>query len=414
MIRPSSARQTMNIVILNLYYPPDTAATAPIIEDIAHALAMKHQVTVLAGRPSYETAERHPYYLFRHRAERQVNVARVGSTAFHRKIMGGRLANYLSYMALALISLLLLRPRPDVIIAMTDPPLASLVGVFASRLRRSIFVYNIRDLHPDMAVAAGVLPGGFIASLWERVHRWVMRRARLVIVLGEDMKERIGSKGVDPRRVVIVRDGADPLPLPPTLEHPAVHEIRGGFPFVAVHAGNLGFAGSWDVLLDAARCVERENLGLVFVGEGAQRPALEQKASGTHNVRFLPFRSFEEVPYVLAAADLQVVTVREGLEGLVVPSKLYPILMAGRPVLAVAPPGSDIARIVQKYRCGLVASPNEPQAVAKAMLWARDHPADLAEMGRRAREASAWFNRQTLLQEFVNTIDDLKETAKNR
>jgi glycosyltransferase involved in cell wall biosynthesis len=399
----------MNIVILNLYYPPDTAATAPIVEDIAHALAMKHQVTVLAGRPSYETTERHPYYLFNRRAEGKVNVARVGSTAFHRKIMGGRLANYLSYMALALISLFLLRPRPDVIIAMTDPPLVSLIGLFTSWLRRSTFVYNIRDLHPDMAVAAGVLSRGFIASLWERVHRWVMRRTHLVIVLGEDMKERIGSKGVDPRRLVIVRDGADSVPLPQTLEHPAVHEIRDKFPFVVVHAGNLGFAGSWDVLLEAAKCVERENLGLVFVGEGAQRPALEQKASGIHNVRFLPFRPSEEVPYVLAAADLHVVTVKEGLEGLVVPSKLYPILMAGRPVLAVAPPGSDIARIVQKYRCGLVASPSEPQAVVKAMLWARDHPEDLAKMGRRAKETSSLFNRQTLLQEFVKTIDNLKD-----
>jgi colanic acid biosynthesis glycosyl transferase WcaI len=307
-----------------------------------------------------------------------------------------------------LISLPLLRPKSDVIIAMTDPPLVSMIGVFTSRLRSSTFVYNIRDLHPDMAVAAGVLPRGFIASLWERVHRWVMRRAHLVIVLGEDMKERIASKGVDSRRLVIVRDGADPEPLLQTLEHPAVLEIRGEFPFVAVHAGNLGFAGSWDALLEAAKYVERENLGLVFVGEGAQRLALEQQASGIHNVRFLPFRPSEEVPYVLAAADLHVVTVKEGLEGLVVPSKLYPILMAGRPVLAVAPPGSDIARIVQKYHCGLVASPNEPQAVVKAMLWARNHPEDLAEMGRRAREASALFNRQALLQEFVKTIDNLK------
>jgi glycosyltransferase involved in cell wall biosynthesis len=150
------------------------------------------------------------------------------------------------------------------------------------------------------------------------------------------------------------------------------------------------------------------NVGLVFVGEGAQRPFLEQKASSIRNVRFLPFRPLEEVPYVLASADLHVVTVKEGMEGLVVPSKVYPILMAGRPVLAVAPLGSDIARIVEKYRCGLVASPNEPQAVAKALLWARDHPEDLAEMGRRAREASALFDRQTLVQEFVKTIDNLK------
>jgi glycosyltransferase involved in cell wall biosynthesis len=124
------------------------------------------------------------------------------------------------------------------------------------------------------------------------------------------------------------------------------------------------------------------------------------------NVRFLPFRPTEEIPYVLASADLHIVTMGQGLEGLVVPSKLYPILMAHKPVLAVAPLESDLARIVEEHQCGLVVGPDDPEGVAKAILWARKHSQDdLAAMGRRAGEASILFDRRRLLKEFVRSVE---------
>lgn len=402
--RADKPPQPIRILLLNQYYPPDSGATARIIQDLAEVLAERHQVTILTGRPSYDPEERPAPRLQR---QGNLTVRRVPSTAFHRRRMAGRLANYLSYLALAFFRALLFRPKPHVIIAMTDPPLVCLAGALAALVRRSLFVYNIRDIHPDMALAAGVVKPGLFVFLWERLHRWSMRRAHLLIVLGEDMKERIVSKGIDPRRVVVVRDGARPLPPPDAGQHPAVAEIRGGSPFVVVHAGNLGFAGAWDTILEAARRLKGEEIEFVFIGDGAVRPALEQKANGIGNVRFLPFRPPDLLPYVLASADLHIVTAREGLEGLVVPSKLYPILMAGRPVLAVTPRESDIARLVQQHRCGLVADPEDPEGVSRAILWARRHPDELAEMARCAGAAGPLFDRGALAKEFVKCIEDL-------
>jgi colanic acid biosynthesis glycosyl transferase WcaI len=144
----------------------------------------------------------------------------------------------------------------------------------------------------------------------------------------------------------------------------------------------------------------------VFVGDGASRASLESCASDSPNVRFLPFRPVEEVPYVMAARDVHVITVRRGLEGVVVPSKLYSILAAGRPVLVVAPPECDAARIVVESGCGLAADPDDPAAVAAAIRELRGNPARLGEMSTNARETAVKYARVNELQRFVAIVEE--------
>lgn len=316
----------------------------------------------------------------------------------------GRLADYLSYMILAFVRALAIRPRPDILIAMTDPPLASLIGAVAAKMRGIPWIYNIRDLHPDMAIAAGVVRENWFVRLWERLHQWSLRRANMVVVLGEDMRDRVIGKGVRPERVVVVRDGASQMEVPADANHPAVQEIRGGCSFVVMHAGNMGFAGAWEALLEAITKIKEDGIRFVFVGDGAAKPLIERTVNGMPNVRFLPYFPESALPHVLCAADLHVVTLRRGLEGLVVPSKAYPLLMVGRPMLAIVPSMSDIARIVRQHQCGIVVDPGDPEAIRQAILWARDHPDALREMGRRARAASQQFDRETLAKEFERIL----------
>jgi colanic acid biosynthesis glycosyl transferase WcaI len=221
------------------------------------------------------------------------------------------------------------------------------------------------------------------------------------------MRERILAKGILPERVRVVRDGAS---LPAAMadpRDPIVREIRCGFPFVVLHAGNLGFYGAWSTLLKAAEILRNENVGFVFIGDGANRAALEAESKAMPNVRFLPFRPAAQIPQVMAAGDLHVVTVRRGLEGVVVPSKLYSILAAGRPVLAVAPANTDAARIIAGSGCGLAADPDHPGAVAAQILALRDSPARLSEMAVRAGEAAGKYARVKELQSFLAIIEEL-------
>src|ERR1700722_8847521 len=401
----------MRILLLNLYYPPDTSATAKMAATVVDALSARHDVTVLCGRPSYDPTERLPWRLWQTEQAGRERILRVGSTDYPRFAMKPRVLNYLSYVALAIPRALFI--PCDALLSMTDPPFEGIVGAIVALLKSKPYVYNIRDMYPDMAVGGAIVEPGLLARVWERLHRWALRRATRVIVLGEDMRARIVAKSVDPARVEIVRDGADVLPPDapqPALDSEVIRSIRGDFKFVFLHAGNLGFYGAWETLIEATRQLEKSNpgVGLVFVGDGAQRDRLVGLADECKSIRFLPFFPANKIPSVMAAGDVHVITVKKGLEGVVVPSKLYGILAAGRPILAVADVASDVSSITQETKCGYAASPQIPLQVFLAMRAMAAGGADtpgLKAMGEAARAVAPDYDRVKQLQKFVKIIE---------
>jgi colanic acid biosynthesis glycosyl transferase WcaI len=397
----------MRILVLNLYYPPDTSATAKMAAAFVEPLAAKHQVTLICGRPSYDPTERRAWRLWQSERLRGVTVVRVGSADYPRTQMGRRVLNYLSYVALSVPRALFV--RCDVVVAMTDPPFEGIVGAFVAMLKGKPFVYNIRDLYPDMALGGSIVAPGLLARVWEMLHRWALHRATRVIVLGEDMKARIVAKGVPAERVSIVRDGVETAAISsaaPELDSEVMSAIRSGFRFVLLHAGNLGFYGAWQTLLAAARELEGDGVGLVFVGDGAQRASLEAAAARSTNVRFLPFFPPGKVASVLAAGDAHVITIKRGLEGVVVPSKLYGILAAGRPIVALASQQTDAASLGARYGFGVAADPDNPAqlvAIVRALLC---DPARLAEMGTAARTSASRYARANETLKFQQILEE--------
>ena len=396
--------RSVHVVLINEYYPPDTSATAKMAAQVVAALAKRHRVTVIAGMPSYDPEERYPYKLLRRERNGNVTIERVGSTSYPRHQMRQRTTNYLTYVALAVPRAIIL--RADLVLAMTDPPFVGMAGALVSFLTRRPFVYNIRDLYPEMATGGDILRPGRLPRLWEWLHRRSLRRAQRVIVLGDDMRERILAKGIAADRVITVRDGAAPPSRVVSAADSAVREIRGGFPFVLLHAGNLGFYGAWETLIRAARALAPEGVGLVFVGDGSKRGEVESLAGDCAGVRFLDFRPPAEIPEVMAAGDMHIVTVKRGLEGVVVPSKLYGILAAGRPVLAVAPESSDVSRLVRAAGCGGAVEPEDAEGIVRCVRELREQPERLQEMGRRARELSSRFCREAELRRFVEVVEE--------
>lgn len=395
----------MHVLLLNEYFPPDTSATAKCAAQIAEALAVNHRVTVLAGRPSYDPSEHHPPYFLRREVRGNLAIERVGSTAYPRFQMSRRVANYLTYLSLAVPRALSI--PSDIVLAMTDPPIEGIAGAVVARLSGRPFVYNIRDMYPDMAVGGSIVRPGSLTARWEAMHRWALHHAARVVVLGEDMRDRIVAKGIDSARVVVSRDGITIPDTVPSPENSVAREIRGDFRFVLVHAGNIGFYGAWQTLISAVRMLEAEGVGLVFVGEGAVKPQVEAIAEGCRAVRFLPFRPAEEVPLVLSSGDMHVVTIKRGLQGVVVPSKLYPTLAAGRPVLGVAPEESDVVRAIRRTGCGVAANPDDPKSVVEAIRSVLHDSEQLQGMARRAREISFSYDRVKQLKIYLETIEDV-------
>ncbi len=399
-------KDSLRVLVLNRCFPPEVGATGNIAEDFGRILSRSHTVTFLVGRP-VEMERADSDYLTKRDVQNGFALERLWSTTFSHRRMLGRLANYVSYLFVALFRSLTIQPRPDVILAMTDPPLTCVIGAVVSIVRKCKFVYHIQDVHPDMALASGLINPGWAVSLWERLHRWALRQGDLLIVLGEDMKERMLAKGIRSSSIVVVCNGANRLEPITQTEHPTVKAIRGNYPFIVMHAGNLGYAGSWDAFVEAVHSLKDANVGVVFVGEGTRRSFLESLTKELPYVRFFPYFPESDLPFVLAAGDIQVVSIKRGLEGLVVPSKLYSILMCGRPVLAVAPESSAICRLVDDHSCGLKADPDDPQAICDQLLFARDHPEELKNMASRSRKLGLQCDRRILGEDFVHAIESV-------
>ncbi len=397
--------ETLHILLLNEYFPPDTSATAKFAAQVVESLAVDHRVTVLAGRPSYDPTEHHSRYLLRREVRGNLAVERVGSTAYQRFQMRRRVSNYLTYLSLAVPRALSI--PSDIVLAMTDPPIEGIAGALVAHLSGRPFVYNIRDMYPDMAVGGSIVRPGSFTAHWDAMHRWALRQAARVIVLGEDMRDRIVAKGIDPARVVVSRDGIVIPETVPSPDNSVAREIRGDFRFALVHAGNLGFYGAWQTLISAVRTLENEGVGLIFIGEGAMKPQVQAMAEGCRAIRFLPYRPASEIPQVLSSGDMHVVTVKRGLEGVVVPSKLYPTLAAGRPVLGVAPEECDVVRAIRATGCGIAASPDDPASVVQAIRGVLHDTEQLQAMGARAREISFSYDRVKQLKIFRETLEEV-------
>ena len=397
----------VRILLLNLYYPPDTSATAKMAETVVKVLAAENQVTILCGRPSYDPVTRRAWRLYRTEPSGQIRVVRVGSTDFPRMEMKRRVLNYLTYTVLV-IPRALCTPC-DAVLAMTDPPFAGIIGALLAMLKRKPYFYNIRDLYPDMAVGGSIVEPGLLARVWERLHRWALCRTTTVIVLGEDMRNRILGKGVRAERIEIVRDGAELVRASSAEPDPdVIRAIRGDLRFVLLHAGNLGFYGAWSSVVAAARQLSEDGIGLVFVGEGAQRKEIEGLAAGAANIRFLPFFPTGKVSSVLAAADAHLITVKRGLEGVVVPSKMYGILAAGKPIVAVAPRETDAVALGERLGFGVGVDPDRPEEIASVVRDLASQPERIAKMSAAARQAAKGYDRARELENFLRVV-----TAKN-
>jgi glycosyltransferase involved in cell wall biosynthesis len=302
--------------------------------------------------------------------------------------MGGRLTNYATFL-LASTWRVLSVPRPDVVVALTDPPVVGLVGLLAARRHRVPFVYVCEDIFPDVAVALGRMDNPIAVRLWRRLNRLLRRNASTVVAIGRDMVRKLRDEGVPSDRIELISNWASPVEADGARVAAARASLGWGDDFVVMHAGNVGLAQNLGMLLDAAERLRGEaTLRIVIVGDGAARAALERRASerGLSNVSFLPHRPKDEARTLMAAADVHVVSLAPGLWGCVVPSKIYGILALGLPFIAAVERDSEIDLIIRDTGGGERVDPGDGAALADAVIRAVADPArgiQAGEAGRR-------------------------------
>jgi len=376
-----------SVCFLNRVYPPASGATGAVLAEMAEALVEKGwEVTVVTGpadgAPSSEITSA------------GVRVERVGALRFTRESTARRALAYLSHYPAMLVRALRLETH-DVLVTKTDPPMLKVLGPLLGRLTGARTVHWAQDLYPEIAEALGVIPtGGAFAGLLRRLSTAALRGHDHVVAVGRCMQERIVGRGLPEPAVSVVPNWppASVQPVPhDTNPFRTEHDLDGKF--VVMYSGNMGLAHPFDAVLDAADRLHgsHPDIQFVFVGDGPRKTDLQAQVArrGLDAVRFLPFQPFETLSQSLSGADLHLVTMEAEAEGLVVPSKIYGALAAGRPVAFLGPSRSEAARLLEDARCGTVLPNVSGASLAEAI--ARWHASDdeRRAAGRRARGAVA-------------------------
>lgn len=378
------------VVFVNRYFYPDLSATSQMLTRVAVALAAAGvDVHVVCSRQLYERAGAK---LPRNDDHAEVRIHRAGSTAFGRAALAGRLLDYVSFHVGAAIALLRVLRRGDVVVAKTDPPMLSVTAMLPIRLRGAILVNWLQDLFPEVALRLGVgrLPAPAQAALlWLRDRS--LHGAAMNVVLGERMRDWVGARGVATSKLRVIPNTADGPNEPWST---GVSRLRAGTcpgaRFVVAYSGNLGRAHDAIGLRDAIELL-RDDATLRFLmiggGDGMRRLQADAHDRGWRNVVFLPYQDGADLADSLAAADVHLVSLRPALEGLIVPSKIYGILAAARPVVFIGDVDGEIGRLVLDTHCGVVVADGDGAALAAALRALAEDELSVVRMGRLARQA---------------------------
>jgi colanic acid biosynthesis glycosyl transferase WcaI len=261
--------------------------------------------------------------------------------------------------------------------------------VVARRFRAPLVVVS-QDVFPEIAVELKRLENKTLIELLRRLIAFYLRRADRVVAIGDTMRRRLEEKGAPADRITVIPNWVDTeaiKPAPKENDWAREHDLQGRF--VVMHSGNVGHAQNLDALVRSTTFLrDLDDLAVVVVGGGARYATLVDLAERLEadHVRFLGYQPRELLSLSLSSADVHVVGLARGLSGYVVPSRLYGILAAGRPVIVAADEDSETARVVLQEGCGVVVQPGRPELLAQAIRAAYDGELDLAEMGRRGRE----------------------------
>jgi colanic acid biosynthesis glycosyl transferase WcaI len=402
----TSDRAPLRVCYFNRSYWPDTGATGQLLTELAEDLVATHgfEVTVVTGYPVAAAAP-----VAGRETRNGVHIIRARGTTLSTRRFAGRAINYLTYFLSAVWTALWMK-RQDVAIALTDPPIIGLAAL-AARARHGM-VFYCQDIFPEVAGLLEDFRSPAINTGLEYLNRFLVQRAVRIVALGDTMAARlINGKGADPAKITIIHNWADTSAIIPSGKQnsfAAAHQLDSVF--VVLHAGNIGLSQNLDVVIEAAGLLKaRTDIVFLFIGDGNRKSALEAVVAsrGLSNVRFLPFQPRDQLRWTYASSDVCLVSLKPGLAGYIVPSKLYPILAAGRPYIAAVEPLSEVAALTERHRCGVLVEPGDAVQLADAIVRLAGDRAGRDAMGGRARVAAELFARDRQIAAHAQVIEEV-------
>jgi glycosyltransferase involved in cell wall biosynthesis len=403
----------MRICIVNEFFWPDnTGGTGTVLSQLARAIRANYGdvgIDVLSSRNLYRTpplkvksdatsgkdaprsetgADRG---LARNETWNGIRITRIAIPRPNGLPTPLRLLANLMFSYSALLRLLV-RPKYDLVLIGTAPPMVALAASIYRSLRGVPFVYAVYDLEPDRAVVLNMIAAGHPAAklLRSKQMNW-FRDASKVVVLGRCMRDYIQAQyNIATDKIAVIPVGADHKDIEPREIDTTFrfrHDLHG---FVVLYTGNFGRYHDFDTILNCAKRLStlRDDIQFVLIGGGWQRQRVADRIATEKisNVLVRPFVPAEDYSDLLASANASLVTLEPGMDGLCVPSKFYSILASGRPTIAVVPPTTEVGLTIEESKCGLRIDHGNVDAMVNAVLTLADNPELAQTMGANARK----------------------------
>lgn len=411
----------MRICIVNeFFYPDSTGGTGTVLSDLVRSLRetfSEIDIDVVTSKNLYRESG---VKLALQENWNGVNIYRMATPRPNGLPTPLRLCANLLFCLFALVKLARLG-RYDVVLIGTAPPMVAMSAQALTWINGTPFVYIVYDLEPDRSVTMKMLSANhpFVKLFRHSQKRW-LHSASKVIVLGRCMREYLReSYGVPEENVEVIAIGSDPneiVPAPRDTRFRAENGIQG---FVVLYSGNFGRYHDFDTVLDAAKELktQRKDIQFMLVGDGAQKEHIARRISDENigNIRLFDFVSKEAYTDLLASADVSLVTLEPGMEGLCVPSKFYSILASGRPVIAAVSPKSEVARVIDEAQCGVHLKQGDAAQMVNILNFLSINPAEVAAMGRNARSVlEEKYSTQCVARQYHSVLQSVAHTQKQQ
>jgi glycosyltransferase involved in cell wall biosynthesis len=399
----------MRIAFVNRYFHPDLSGAAQMLTQLAEDLdARGQEVTVVTSRSAYTGGI---VSLPKKSMHKGVHIIRVPSTNLGRGGAWTRIIDYASFYVSALWAALRLK-RQDALVVLSDPPLLSILAVIVGALRKVRTYCWMHDVYPDIAIRAGIVREGLIAGALGLIARWSLRRIGVLVVLGNCMQQHLLNASIPSHKINVIPNWADGMQIQPVHradnEFLERHGLKGRF--IIMYSGNLGAVHEFTTIMEMIRRTRSySDMYFCFVGDGPQKRYLVQTAEQERweRVLFLPYEVKERVRFSLSAADVHLVSLRSEMVGLSVPSKVYGIMSAGRPVIFIGPEQSEAALVIREAGCGYVIKPGDADGAVAALLNLYQHRQDVERQGDAARKYFERFNDRAIATErFLHVLSD--------
>ena len=418
----------MKVLVIAPHFAPDVAPTGEVITSIVGGLADRgHTIHVITALPWYRNHRVEPGWggrLVRTEATEWGAVSRLHPFPTDKSNIPARALAFGGFTALGALRRLFVPRGPDGVLAMSPPLPLGFPGVLVARARRIPFVFNIQDVFPDVAVEVGAITNQRVIRAASAAERFLYRRADAVTVLSEDLKRNVaaklgevpafdGSTEAVPGRVAggdskveVIPNFVDTERVRPGSTDVAYRSEFGlGDRTVVTYAGNIGLSQPVELLVEVARrMADRSDVVFVINGGGTTLESVRRAAAGLDNVVFVPMQPRERLSEVLAAADIHTILLKHGLARSSVPSKMYSILAAGRPVVASVDADTEVTRVLADAEAGLAATPGSVDDLHDAIAALVDDPDRRRSMGASGR---SWVERWLSPASVAEAYEDL-------